>query len=316
MKKSAFAADGDEMKKQAKHSFKLYNYSPAVAVLLFSPIGFLPVIGGLAVNLLFSVVAVLIIQRRFSIKTILKTAGVNYLTAISVLYAGVCVVLVFSSLVFLMDYSDDVGFHRMVETVVAAVWFIAGINAIFAVSFFYSAKQFFGGAGHSKRTRAILAVLLTLLNAPYLLFIPYEQAVYVDFKQYSKYVDEKAHEEQRSWESDDGILSFNTVERFHRFRAADYEGGQLDFRFDGASGKTFTISFNDRVDDTGGYYNRGDFRVYYRSSGGNAADYHQLLSGSYYRTSADKLVLEVKSIDDNAVKSPYKAGDAVFLHTI
>ena len=309
------------MKNREKRNCRLYAFDPAVLVLLLSPIGFLPLIGGLAVNLLFSAAAVLVIQKRFRLRTILKTAGVSYIISISVLLTGVIAVYLIGLLAFLAVYgtgtsNDSQVYSHAIEIFLEVIWFLAGTGAIFAVSFLYTAKAFFDGAKHKMRSRVIIAVLLTLLNAPYLLFIPYEQAVYVDFKKYSKYVDEKAHEEQRTWESCDGILSFNTVKRFHRFRAADYTGGVMDFRFDGASGNTFTISFNDWVNDNGGFYNRGDFRVYYRSSGGNAADYRQLLSGSYHRTSADRLVLEIKSVDDSGIKPPYKAGDTVYLHTV
>jgi len=310
------------MKNRKKRSFRLYDFDPAVMVLLLSPIGFLPLIGGLAVNLLFSAVAVLMIQKRFRLKTVLKTAGVSYITSLSVLLSGVVAVwwlgfLVFAFVFGIQETYDGRVYPHAVETAIEMIWFVVGTGAIFAVSFLYTAKQFFGGVKHRTRSRVIIAVLLTLLNAPYLLFIPYEQAVYVDYNRYSKFVDEKAHEEQRSWESDDGILSFNTVERFHRFRAAGAEGGLLNCRFDSASAsdKTFTISFNDWVADTGGYYNSGDFRVYYRSSESNSA-YRQLFSGSYYRSSADKLVLEVKAIDSEEVKTPYKAGDTIYLHTV
>ncbi len=60
-----------------KKGIKLYDFNPAFTVLLFTPIGLVPIIGNLVINLIFSVIVICIVRKRFDVKAIIKTAGVS-----------------------------------------------------------------------------------------------------------------------------------------------------------------------------------------------------------------------------------------------
>lgn len=303
-----------------KKGIKLYDFNPAFTVLLFTPIGLVPIIGNLVINLIFSVIVICIVRKRFDVKAIIKTAGVSYLISVAILFSVVILSCAIAYFIFLCAFGssatyDGKVYPHMIENNVALTFFIAGTIQIFVGNFLLTSRQIFSATKQKIKARVIVSVVLTLLNAPYLLFIPYEQAVYADYNRYHKYVDEKAYEEQKTWVSDDGYLEFKTIERFHRFRPSGDTNDLMRYYYDASdSGKTFAIDFDDWVSDNGGYYNCGGFHAYYLNKGETRANYHLFFSGNYHRTSADELVFELQTVNNDIVKTPYKNGDTIYLH--
>ena len=309
------------MKLLSKESQKLYDFNPAFMVLLFTPIGFVPIIGNLIIDLAFSVTVVFIVRKRFDGKAILKTTGISYFLSILVLFGGVILSFLMGGFYFMCVYGEPATYDSniypdTIQNLARTICFVTGTMMIFAANLFFTSRQIFRGINHKPIAKVVVSVILTLLNAPYLLFIPYEQAVYVDFNRYYPYVSGTSYDQQKSWISDDGYLAFKTIERFHRFRPSGDADGLLRLQGDNASDpdKIYSISFDDWVSDNGGHYNCGRVHAYYRNKGETTVNYHPIFSGYYYRNSPDALVFTFQSVNNDVVKTPYQAGDTISLH--
>ena len=165
-----------------KNQYKLYNYFPAFLAIVFTPFGFIPLFGNLIANAIV-IMILLIIGKQLKPGHLIKNTLLSYAVAMAGLTIGLIICMmgqsapvdyrnmdIYEEIEFISHYSEEDA--MMQSTIIMYVGFFIITIAIFIGHLFIT----FG-----KRTRDILyrktwqrfvfSAVLTVLNAPYLLFI-------------------------------------------------------------------------------------------------------------------------------------------------
>lgn len=164
-----------------KTQLKLYNYFPAFLAIIFTPFGFIPLFGNFFLNAIF--ILVILLSHQFTFKHLVKNTFLSYLIAMCGLFLGLIICMKGQSAPF--DFQNASleemrTFARTYEekdamlqsTIFIYIGFIISVIAIFVGHIFLTfGKRTRDILYHKTWQRIVYSIILTIINAPYLLFI-------------------------------------------------------------------------------------------------------------------------------------------------
>ncbi len=167
---------------KSKNQFKLYNYFPAFLAIIFTPFGFIPLFGNFILNVVF-ILVILLISHHLTLKHLVKNTFLSYLIAMCGLILGLLICNIGQSApfdfqnasieemrAFARTYKEEDAMLR--STIFIYIGFIISTIAIFLGHIFLTfGKRTRDILYHKISQRIVYSVILTIFNAPYLLFI-------------------------------------------------------------------------------------------------------------------------------------------------
>ena len=160
---------------------RLHSYFPTYLAILLTPLGFIPLVGYLVVNAVVLLIITLILLKQDRLKSFIKVTSVSYGVAMLSMLIGLFICFM-PELKPPSYYSLDNIYERTLDSSeiddlascmkFIGVGFIVSVLLLLAGHFFLTfGKKLFKQYGYKLWQRFAFALILTLLNAPYLFFI-------------------------------------------------------------------------------------------------------------------------------------------------
>lgn len=165
-----------------KNQYKLYNYFPAFLAIVFTPFGFIPLFGNLIANAIV-IMILLIIGKQLKPGHLIKNTLLSYAVAMAGLTIGLIICMKGQAAPFdfqnasIEEISEFAKVYKeedamMQSTIIMYVGFFISTIAIFIGHLFITFGKRTRGILYRKTwQRFVFSAVLTVLNAPYLLFI-------------------------------------------------------------------------------------------------------------------------------------------------
>ena len=151
-----------------KSDIVLYGVSLPAILLLITPVGLIPVGYNLVLNFLVLFPAIWIMNKRINGKLMLKTILLSWLIAVGGMILGFIISLWCGETVPV--FTENRLLYRRIWVVVG---FIIGTAAVFVGHYFMTfGKRFRETVNMKTRQRVAFSCVMTVINAPYCLFIP------------------------------------------------------------------------------------------------------------------------------------------------
>lgn len=180
------------MLKKSK-SVRLNGPFPAYFAIVMTPLGLIPLIGNLVANAIAVFIIILIISKQDKFKAFLKTAGISYAVALAGLGLAIYICLScenkpegYYSADNLLKMASKTEEEALAESALFVyIGFIISTIAIFIGHFFLTFSKWLCKEIHYKTWQRIcFSLILTVLNAPYLVFVSNDFLVSLGYTQF------------------------------------------------------------------------------------------------------------------------------------